>query len=49
MEFIVLAEPGQTSAHVEFTRDGRYALVVYDAASLEEVKRIPMRKPSGKI
>jgi mono/diheme cytochrome c family protein len=51
-------EPGQTSAHVEFTRDGRYALVslwemdgalvVYDAASLEEVKRIPMRKPSGK-
>jgi hypothetical protein len=51
-------EPGQTSAHVEFTRDGRYALVsiwemdgalvVYDAASLQEVKRIPMRKPSGK-
>jgi hypothetical protein len=24
------------------------ALVVYGAASLEEVKRIPMRKPSGK-
>jgi DNA-binding beta-propeller fold protein YncE/cytochrome c553 len=51
-------EPGKTSAHVEFSRDGRYALVslwemdgalvVYDAASLEEVKRIPMRKPSGK-
>lgn len=51
-------EPGKTSAHVEFTRDGKYvlvslwemdgALVVYDAASLEEVKRIPMRKPSGK-
>ncbi len=51
-------EPGQTSAHVEFTRDGRYALVslwemqgalvVYDAATLAEVKRIPMRKPSGK-
>jgi DNA-binding beta-propeller fold protein YncE len=50
--------PGKTSAHVEFTRDGRYALVsvwemdgelvVYDAASLQEVKRIPMRKPSGK-
>ena len=51
-------EPGKTAAHVEFTRDGRYALVsiwdmegaivVYDAASLEEVKRIPMVKPSGK-
>lgn len=50
--------PGKTSAHVEFTRDGRYALVsiwdmdgaivVYDAKTLEEVKRIPMRKPSGK-
>ncbi len=50
--------PGKTSAHVEFTRDGRYALVsiwemdgalvVYDAATLQEVKRIPMRKPSGK-
>jgi hypothetical protein len=51
-------EPGKTAAHVEFTRDGRYALVslwqmdgaliVYDAGTLEEVKRIPMRKPSGK-
>ena len=50
--------PGKTSAHVEFTRDGRYALlsiwdmdgaiVVYDAASLAEVKRIPLVKPSGK-
>lgn len=50
--------PGKTAAHVEFTRDGKYALVsiwemdgalvVYDAATLEEVKRIPMRKPSGK-
>lgn len=50
--------PGKTAAHTEFTRDGRYALVsiweddgaivVYDAATLEEVKRLPMRKPSGK-
>jgi hypothetical protein len=24
------------------------ALVVYDAATLQEVKRIPMRKPVGK-
>ncbi len=51
-------EPGKTAAHVEFTRDGKYALVsiwdtdgaviVYDATSLEELKRIPMNKPSGK-
>ena len=51
-------EPGKTLAHVEFTRDGRYALaslweldgaiVVFDAATLAEVKRIPMRKPVGK-
>ena len=51
-------EPGKTAAHVEFTRDGRFALVslwemdgaliVYDAQSLQEVKRIPMRKPIGK-
>ena len=51
-------EPGKTVAHVEFTRDGKYALVsvweddgaviVFDAATLEEVKRLPMRKPSGK-
>ncbi|MEK7734372.1 MAG: cytochrome D1 domain-containing protein, partial [Pseudomonadota bacterium] len=50
--------PGKTAAHVEFTRDGKYALVsvweqdgalvIYDAASLVEVKRIPMKKPSGK-
>lgn len=50
--------PGKTAAHVEFTRDGRYALVsvwdmdgalvVYDAESLAEVKRIPMKRPSGK-
>lgn len=50
--------PGKTSAHVEFTRDGRFALVsvwdmngeivVYDARTLEEAKRLPMRKPVGK-
>jgi DNA-binding beta-propeller fold protein YncE len=50
--------PGKTNAHVEFTRDGKYALVsiwdrdgalvVYDAATLNEVKRIPMNKPVGK-
>ena len=50
--------PGKTAAHVEFTRDGKYALVsiweydgalvVYDASTFEEVKRIPMKKPVGK-
>lgn len=51
-------EPGRTLAHIEFTRDGRYALasvwemdgavVVYDAATFQEVKRLPMSKPVGK-
>ena len=50
--------PGKTSAHVEFTKDGKYALVsiwdldgaivIYDARTLKEVKRLPMKKPSGK-
>ncbi|MBN9459909.1 MAG: c-type cytochrome [Burkholderiales bacterium] len=51
-------EPGRTLAHIEFTRDGRYALasvwetdgalVVYDAQTFREVKRLPMSKPVGK-
>ncbi|MBI2749342.1 MAG: c-type cytochrome [Burkholderiales bacterium] len=51
-------EPGKTLAHIEFTKDGRYALasvwemdgalVVYDAKTLKEVKRLPMSKPVGK-
>ncbi len=50
--------PGKTSGHIEFTKDGRYALlsiwemdgelIVYDAESLEIVKRIPASKPVGK-
>lgn len=50
--------PGKVAAHTEFTRDGKYALVsiwendgelvVYDAKTLKEVKRLPMKKPSGK-
>lgn len=50
--------PGRTAAHVEFDRDGEHALlsiwerdgavVVYDAETLEERRRIPMDKPSGK-
>lgn len=51
-------EPGKTLAHIEFTKDGRYALasvwekdgalVVFDAATFKEVKRLPMSKPVGK-
>ncbi|HEX7156040.1 MAG TPA: cytochrome D1 domain-containing protein, partial [Burkholderiaceae bacterium] len=54
----VTPAPGHTVAHVEFTRDGRYALaslwendgalIVYDAATFKEIKRVPMVKPSGK-
>jgi hypothetical protein len=50
--------PGKTLAHVEFDRYGRYALaslweddgalIVFDAKTLAEVKRIPMKKPVGK-
>lgn len=50
--------PQKTSGHIEYTRDGRFALlsiwekegelVVFDAVTLKEVKRIPMSKPVGK-
>ncbi len=50
--------PGKTAAHEEFTKDGRYvllsiwdmkgAIIVYDAETLEEVKRLPFVRPSGK-
>ncbi len=50
--------PGKTNAHVEFTRDGRYALVsimenpgeliIVDAKTFQEVKALPMSKPIGK-
>jgi DNA-binding beta-propeller fold protein YncE len=50
--------PGKTLAHVEFTRDGKYALaslsendgaiIVFDAQTLKEVKRIAAAKPVGK-
>lgn len=60
LEVVATVQPakGKTAAHVEFTRDGKYALVsvwendgalvVYDAVTLREVKRLPMNKPSGK-
>ena len=54
----ITPSPGKTAAHVEFTRDGKYALVslwemdgalvIYDATTFKEIKRIPMSKPSGK-
>jgi mono/diheme cytochrome c family protein/WD40 repeat protein len=54
----VTPEPGKTAAHVEFDKDGRHAvvsiwedkgaLVIYDAATFAEIKRLPMSKPSGK-
>lgn len=51
-------EPGKVAAHVEFDRHGEKlllsiwdrdgAVIVYDADTLEELKRLPMDKPSGK-
>ncbi|MCA1803888.1 MAG: hypothetical protein LC646_00640, partial [Xanthomonadaceae bacterium] len=50
--------PGKRAAHVAFSADGKHALVsiweeegavvVYDSISLEEIKRIPMKRPTGK-
>lgn len=50
--------PGKTAAHVEFTKDGKYvllsiwdkdgAVIVYDSKTFKEIKRLPMKKPSGK-
>ncbi|PTX48274.1 cbb3-type cytochrome c oxidase subunit III [Gemmobacter caeni] len=55
---VLKPEPGKTVAHTEFTRDGSKALVsvweqegaviVYDSRTLQEITRLPMRKPSGK-
>ena len=55
---VITPEPGKTVAHTEFTKDGKFALVsiwedegaviVFDAATQTEIKRLPMRKPSGK-
>lgn len=54
----IRTDPGKTLAHIEFTKDGRYALaslwedagalIVFDAHTFAEVKRLPMRKPIGK-
>lgn len=55
---VLTPEPGKIAAHTEFDRSGRHALVsvweadgalvVYDAATLSPVKRLPMKKPVGK-
>jgi hypothetical protein len=49
--------PGKTLAHLEFDRHGHYAiatfsqpegaLIVFDASTLREVKRLPIRDPVG--
>ena len=51
-------EENKTVAHVEFDRSGRHALVsvwdeegaviVYDSETLQQLRRLPMNKPSGK-
>lgn len=52
-----ISEPGKTAAHVGFDRCGKKlllsiggdgAVIVYTGDTLEELQRIPMRKPSGK-
>ncbi|VAW99150.1 Nitrite reductase associated c-type cytochorome NirN [hydrothermal vent metagenome] len=50
--------PGKNAAHVEFDRYGKHALlsvwdmdgelIIYNARTLKEIKRLPMKKPSGK-
>jgi hypothetical protein len=54
----VVPAPGKKAMHIEFTKDGRSALVsiwendgavvIYDTATLKEVKRLPFVKPVGK-
>jgi len=54
----LIPEPGKTSAHVEFDRSGETLLLSIwdddgyllwlDAHTLEELGRMPMKKPSGK-
>lgn len=49
---------GKKAMHIEFTKDGRYAmvsvyeddgeLVIYDAFKLDEIMRLPFKKPAGK-
>lgn len=51
-------EPGKKAMHIEFTKEGSFALVsvwedegavvVYDTRSLKQVKSLPFKKPVGK-
>jgi DNA-binding beta-propeller fold protein YncE len=51
-------EPGKTAAHAEFDKTGEHvllsiwemdgAIIVYDAKTFKEVKRLKMSKPAGK-
>lgn len=52
-------EPGRTLSHIAFTHDGRYvlvslgemdgALIVLDAKTFKEVKRIPIEPAAGHL
>ncbi len=54
----VVPRKGRRAMHIEFTKDGAYALVsvwesdgevvIYDTKNLEVVKRLPFKKPVGK-
>lgn len=54
----VTPEPGKKAMHIEFTKEGSFALVsvseddgavvVYDARSFKPVKSLPFKKPVGK-
>jgi len=54
----LIPSDGKKAMHIEFTKDGRYALVsiyeeegalvIYDAFNLNEIKRLPFKKPAGK-
>lgn len=54
----LVPSPGKRAMHIEFTRDGRFALVsiwetdgavvIYETATLKEVKRMPFNRPVGK-
>jgi hypothetical protein len=54
----VTPEPGKKAMHIEFTKEGSFALVsiweddgavvVYDSRSLKPIKSLPFKKPVGK-
>lgn len=60
LEIVKTLKPsaGKNAAHVEFDRYGKHVLlsvwdmdgelIIYNANTLEEIKRLPMKKPSGK-